>query len=124
MMDKNEVVIIPSLTLLIVGIENKKELADVLINGIKNMTAFVAVNSAMFKDINKILEENADDVFEFIKKWREVYINVINFKGKFAFKEWLFKFPIHLFHKTKKEVAERTSKLIKEKREAQHKHLY
>ncbi|MCD6473330.1 MAG: hypothetical protein J7K47_00255 [Thermoplasmata archaeon] len=112
------IVVIPSFTLLLVGVEDKKALASILIENLfeKDITNFVAVNSAMFKEINKMLEEKADNILEFIKKKDGIYIKVVKFKGETAFKEWLFDFPMHLFHRTKKEVAERTAKLIKEKK--------
>jgi len=112
------IVVIPSFTLLLVGVEDKKALASILIENLfeKDITNFVAVNSAMFKEINKMLEEKADNILEFIKKRDGIYIKVVKFKGETAFKEWLFDFPMHLFHRTKKEVAERTAKLIKEKK--------
>ncbi|MCD6573621.1 MAG: hypothetical protein J7K95_05965 [Thermoplasmata archaeon] len=117
-MVNDSLVVIPSFTLLLVGIEDKFSLVDILVKNLieKDITSFIAVNSAMFKEINKMLEQHVDNVLEFIKKEERIYIKVKKFRGEVAFKEWLFKFPIHLFHKTKKEVAERTSKLIKEKR--------
>ena len=117
-MVNDSIVVIPSFTLLLVGIEDKKALASVLIKNLfeKDITSFVAVNSAMFKEVNKMLEEKADNILEFIKKEDGIYIKVKKFKGETAFKEWLFEFPMHLFHRTKKEVAERTAKLIKEKK--------
>jgi len=117
-MVNDSLVVIPSFTLLLVGVEDKKALASVLIKNLfgKAITSFVAVNSAMFKDVNKMLEEKADNILEFIKKKDGIYIKVVKFKGETAFKEWLFDFPMHLFHRTKKEVAERTAKLIKDKK--------
>ena len=117
-MVNDSLVVIPSFTLLLVGVEDKMALASVLTKNLfgKAITSFVAVNSAMFKDVNKMLEEKADNILEFIKKKDGIYIKVVKFKGETAFKEWLFDFPMHLFHRTKKEVAERTAKLIKDKK--------
>jgi len=100
-------------------VEDKFSLANILIKNLieKNTTSFVAVNSAMFGEVNKILEQRVDNILEFIKKKDGIYIRVVRFKGETAFKEWPFNFPMNLFHKTKKEVAERTAKLIKEKKE-------
>ncbi len=41
-------------------------------------------------------------MLEFIKKKDGICIKVEKFKGEVAFKEWLFEFPMHLFHRTKK----------------------
>ena len=114
----DSLVVIPSFTLLLVGIEDKFSLVDILVKNLieKDITSFIAVNSAMFKEINKMLKQHVDNVLEFIKKEERIYIKVKKFKGEVAFKEWVFNFPMHLFHRTKKEVAERTAKLIKEKK--------
>ena len=113
------IVVIPSFTLLLLGVKDKNKLADVLIENLikKDITNFVAVNSEMFKDINEKIEQHVNNVLEFIKKKDGIYIKVKKFKGEAAFKEWPFEFPMHLFHRTKKEVAERTAELIKRKKD-------
>lgn len=116
---KENLVIIPSFTLLLVGIKDKEKLAEILINDLikKPVISFIAVNSAMFKNINKMIENEVDNVIEFIKKEGKIYIKVLKFRGEVKLKEWLFNFPMNLFYKTKKDVAERTSKMIRNKKQ-------
>lgn len=116
--DEKTLVIIPSFTLLLVGTEDKVGLAEVIINDLMKykVTSFVAVNSAMFKDINGFLARNADNVLEFFKRDNKIYFKVMKFKGKTPNEEILFHFPKELFQSTKKEVAERTSRIIREKK--------
>ncbi|WP_461865186.1 hypothetical protein [Thermococcus sp.] len=78
------------------------------------VTSFVAANSAMFKDINGLLARNADNVLKFFKRDNKIYF--MKFKGKTLNEEIFFHFPKELFQSTKKEVAERTSKIIREKK--------
>jgi len=117
---KEKLVIIPSFTLLLVGVKDEEKIVKTLIDELikKPITSFIAVNSAVFRDINKMLENAADNVIEFIKKEDKIYIKILKFKGEYKLKEQLFDFPINLFYKTKKEVAERTSRMIRDKKKA------
>ncbi|NJF24627.1 hypothetical protein [Thermococcus sp. Bubb.Bath] len=115
------IIIIPSFTLLLVGAEDKEELGKTLMRTLselkaKGVVSFVAVNSKMFEGINAILEDEADNVLEFIKRGDDVHILTKKFKGKAPEVEVPFKFPREAFQSTKKEVAERTARIIREKK--------
>jgi hypothetical protein len=77
----------------------------------------VAVNSDMFQEFNERLKEVSDNILEFFKKGEGIWIKVRKFKGEYDNEEKEFKFAKELFTTTKKEVAERTSKMIWAKRE-------
>jgi KaiC/GvpD/RAD55 family RecA-like ATPase len=113
---ENDIVVIPSFTLLLVGAKDRTELAEILAENLlkRQVTSLVAVNSAMFVEINKNLEGVADNVIAFTKRGKEIYFKPIKFKGEAPEREIRFEFPKELFEKTKKEVALRTSELIKE----------
>ncbi|WP_297498471.1 hypothetical protein, partial [Thermococcus sp.] len=118
MADGRTIVVVPSFTLLLIGSEVKDELTDVLTKGIRKASsvAFVAVNSAMFKEQNERLAESADNVLEFTKKGEKVYVRVVKFKRQAPDGEVPFEFPREMFEGTKKEVAERTARIIREKK--------
>ncbi len=69
----------------------------------------------MFEEHNRRLAERADNVLEFLKKGEKVYIRTLMFKGR-APEEVPFEFPREMFEGTKKEVAERTARIIREKK--------
>jgi KaiC/GvpD/RAD55 family RecA-like ATPase len=115
------IIVMPSFTLLLVGTEDKEELGRTLIGMLsklkeKGVVSFVAVNSKMFEGVNAMLEGEADNVLEFIKKDDDIYILARKFKGKAPDGEVLFRFPREAFQSTKKEVAERTARIIREKK--------
>jgi KaiC/GvpD/RAD55 family RecA-like ATPase len=116
--DEKSIIVVPSFTLLLIGSDNKEELTGVLIDGIKKSgaMAFVAVNSAMFEEHNKRLAENADNVLEFLKRGDRVYVRALKFRGEALRSEVPFDFPRDMFEGTKKEVAERTARIIREKK--------
>jgi hypothetical protein len=116
--NEKSIVVIPSFTLLLVGTKDKAGLADILVRNVfeQKLTSFIAINTSMFEDINKILENKADNVIHFTRKDRKVNFKVLKFKGE-GTKEGFFEFPVEMFQRTKKEVAERTSELIKGKKE-------
>ncbi|WP_297417481.1 hypothetical protein [Thermococcus sp.] len=116
--DERTIVVVPSFTLLLIGREAKDELTDVLIKGIRkaNPIAFVAVNTAMFGEQNERLAESADNVLEFTKKGEKVFVRALKFKGAAPKEEVPFDFPREMFDGTKKEVAERTAQIIREKK--------
>jgi KaiC/GvpD/RAD55 family RecA-like ATPase len=118
MAGQKSVVVIPSFTLLLIGSEEKGRLVEVLIDGLEKAgaTAFVAVNSAMFEEHNRKLAENADNVLEFLKRGEKVYVKALKFKGRAPEGEVPFEFPREMFEGTKKEVAERTARIIREKK--------
>lgn len=117
--DEKKIVVIPSFTLLLVGVEEKMGLATILIERLfkKNVMSFIAVNSAMFKEVNKVLEDAADNVLEFVREEEKIHVRVIKFKGSASRREIPFDFPREMFQSTKREVAERTSRIIREKKE-------
>ncbi len=116
--DEGTIVIVPSFTLLLVGTEDKQGLAEVLVRNLlkKKATSFVAVNSLMFEEINEMLAERADNVLEFLKRGDSVRIRTRKFRGQAPEGEIPFKFPREMFQSTKKEVAERTARIIREKK--------
>jgi len=116
--DENTIVVIPSFTLLLVNTERKEELVEVLVESIKdkNLTSFVAVNSDMLQNFNKKLESACDNIMEFFKKEEQIFIKVTRFKGEYDAEEKEFKFAKELFTTTQKEVAERTSEMIRARR--------
>ncbi len=116
--DENSTAIIPSFTLLLVGSKDKLRLAKALIEGLvkKPTTSFIAVNSDMFVEVNKLLEEEVDNVIEFMKENQDIYFKVKKFKGGKVEERKLLNFPRHLFENTKKEVARRTSLIIRKKK--------
>ncbi len=83
----------------------------------RDMLSFIAVNSLMFGDINKLLEDKADNAVEFTRKNEKAHFKVLKFKGSAPEEERAFEFPVDMFCNTRKEVAERTSKIIKGKKE-------
>lgn len=120
MASQKSIVVIPSFTLLLIGSEEKELLVDVLVDWLegrgKRVVSFVAVNSAMFGDHNRKLAENADNVLEFLKRGDEVYIRPLKFSGSAPRENVPFKFPREMFEGTRKEVAERTARIIREKK--------
>ncbi len=116
--DERTIVVVPSFTLLLIGSEAKDELTDVLIKGVRkaNPIAFVAVNSAMFREQNEKLAESADNIIEFTKRGEKVYVRALKFRGRAPDGEVKFEFPREMFEGTKKEVAERTARIIREKK--------
>lgn len=115
-------IVIPSFTLLLVGSDNKLELTDVLVKNVLNQdtTSFTAVNSLMFEEINTLLEDAVDNVLKFTRKERKIYFRVLKFRGRVSKREMPFEFPVNMFQRTKKEVAERTSRIIREKKGMRH----
>lgn len=118
MAGKKSVAVVPSFTLLLIGSEEKERLVEVLIKWLRRekVVAFVAVNSAMFEAYNRKLAENADNVLEFLKRGEKVYIKPVKFCGAVPGEELPFEFPREMFEGTKKEVAERTARIIREKK--------
>ncbi len=118
MADERTIVVLPSFTLLLIGSEAKDELTDALIKGIRkaNPIVFVAVNTAMFEEQNEKLAESADNVLEFTKRGEKVFVRALKFKGMAPKEEVPFKFLREMFEGTKKEVAERTARIIREKK--------
>ena len=118
MADGKTIVVVPSFTLLLIGSEEKDELTDALIGGIReaNSIAFVAVNTAMFGEQNERLAESADNILEFTKRGEKVFVRAFKFKGAAPEEEIPFEFPREMFEGTKKEVAERTARIIREKK--------
>jgi KaiC/GvpD/RAD55 family RecA-like ATPase len=121
MAGEKTMIVIPSFTLLLVGAEDKEELGRTLVRTLSELkvngaVSFVAVNSKMFEGINVMLEDEADNVMEFIKRGDDVYILSKKFRGKAPEGEVPFKFPREAFQSTKKEVAERTARIIREKK--------
>jgi KaiC/GvpD/RAD55 family RecA-like ATPase len=121
MAGEKTIIVIPSFTLLLIGTEDKEELGRTLLRALselkeKKVIFFVAVNSKMFEGINVMLEEEADNVLEFIKRNDDVYILAKKFRGKAPEDKVPFKFPREAFQSTKKEVAERTARIIREKK--------
>ncbi|WP_148881996.1 hypothetical protein [Thermococcus aciditolerans] len=118
MAGQKSIVVIPSFTLLLIGSGEKERLVDVLLDwlGRGRTVSFVAVNSAMFGDHNRKLAENADNVLEFLKRRDEVYIRPLKFRGSAPREDIPFEFPREMFEGTKKEVAERTARIIREKK--------
>lgn len=116
--DEKTIVVVPSFTLLLVGTEDKMGLTDVLIEGLRNqgLASFVAVNSTMFAETNKAIEDRADDVLSFTREGKKVHIKVIKSKRESPGRQVPFEFPIEMFQSTKKEVAERASRIIGEKK--------
>ncbi len=117
MADEKTIVVIPSFTLLLIGSEEKERLVEVLLKRLqKGVISFIAVNSAMFEEHNRRLAESADNVLEFLKRGEKVYIRALKFKGRAPAGEVPFEFPREMFEGTKKEVAERTARIIREKK--------
>ncbi|MGB9781116.1 hypothetical protein [Caldanaerobacter sp.] len=115
---ENTIIVIPSFTLLLVNTERKEDLIRTLLGTSenKNFISFVAVNSDMFQNYNEKLMEASDNLLEFFKKGEKIFLKVVKFKGEYDREETEFKFEKELFTTTKKEVAERTAKMIKAKR--------
>ncbi|NJE48225.1 hypothetical protein [Thermococcus sp. 9N3] len=117
MVDEKTIIVIPSFTLLLIGSGEKERLVEVLLEKLLGgITSFVAVNSAMFEEHNRKLAENADNVLEFFKRGEEVFIKPVKFKGVAPESPVPFRFPREMFEGTKKEVAERTARIIREKK--------
>ncbi len=122
MAGEKTIVVIPSFTLLLVKADDKEKLGKTLIEVIsklkaKGVTSFIAVNSKMFGEVNAMLEKNADNVLEFSKRSDNVYIQAKKFRGIAPNGEVPFEFSREMFQRTKKEVAERTVRIIREKKE-------
>ncbi|NNG67057.1 RAD55 family ATPase [Caldanaerobacter subterraneus] len=115
---ENTIVVIPSFTLLLVNSDNKEGLLEVLTSSTKNknLTSFVAVSSDMFQEFNEKLIDVSDNIMNFFKKGEKIFIKVTKFKGEYDAEEKEFKFAKELFTTTKKEVAERTAKIIRAKK--------
>ncbi len=113
---ENYIVVIPSFTLLLVGTKDKMELAEVLIENLlrRNVTSLIAVNSMMFMEVNRRLEKVVNNVITFTKRGERIYFKPLKFKGEAPEEELMFEFPEELFEVTKKEVALRTSEIIKD----------
>lgn len=115
--DENSVIVIPSFTLLLVGSKDKLRFTKTLIEELikRPNTIFIAVNSDMFVEVNKLLEEKVDNLIEFLKEDQNIYFKVKKFRGERVEGRRPLKFPRHLFEKTKKEVARRTSSIIRKR---------
>jgi archaellum biogenesis ATPase FlaH len=115
---ENTIVVIPSFTLLLVNAERREELVEILLKAFKDkkFILFVAVNSDMFQEYNERLKEASDNLLEFFKRGEKIFIKLLKFKGEYESEEMEFKFEKELFTTTKKEVAERTSRMIKAKK--------
>ena len=70
----------------------------------------------MFEEHNEKLAGRADNVLEFLKRGENVRIRTIKFRGDAPEGEAPFEFPREMFDGTKKEVAERTARIIREKK--------
>lgn len=117
LIEEGSITIIPSFTLLLIGSDDKRRLGEILMDHLvkRFILSFIAVNSGMFQEVNEMLKDKADNVIEFIKYENDVYFKVVKFKGEAPRDKIKFEFPMHLFRRTKKEVAKRTSQIILKK---------